>query len=131
MTTARLSKADEERVRTGPLTTVIGRCDNCRKAIRLDVAPITLLDDDDPYGLDYLHGRHPETEGRRWVGTLSWLSDRAPYKNRPRCSCGSLYLFGVLRGQRTSTPCSSACTGAISFDCKCQCGGANHGTEAA
>lgn len=118
-------------LRPGETITVVGRCPEkgCRSHARLDVGGVTLLDDDNVFGNSYSHPRFPETEGRKWIGTGAWLKDvEGYYGPGPRCEeHGERLGFRALRGTFTDKPCDSSCLNAVSAECKCSCGGANHG----
>lgn len=129
----------------GETLTFIGRCGEprCRRGVRLELEGVVIFGPDSPH---YAFGIIPEgtkwsepappprgfscPEGSRWMGAGGYLTSFAgkdhqcPDHWRP-------YDFRELRAVLVGdVPCSSTCEQATGSDCKCSCGGANHGVAA-
>lgn len=127
----------------GETLPIMGRCPEprCRRGVRLEVPGITIIPPDDPW---FRFAINPESKygqppprgfvvptGHGWIGTGAWLTNRA----RELHVCPEHYrsfTFAGLRPVLVSTAaCSADCEEATGADCKCSCGGANHGRAAA
>lgn len=112
----------------GATLPVIGRCHECKSAVRLDVAAITYLADDDPHANLPSDHYTDARSSRRWVGTAFYLKNWDAVNT---CPCGGWIEYrGINYKHSPNTSCSSACTTATGWDCKCSCGGGNHGVDA-
>ncbi len=119
----------------GETLVVMGRCPvkGCRHGVRVDVPGITVLPTGFGYGNSYPAPRGFECpDGCSWVGTMAAL--RHPEMYWPGVHVCPVhdehYRFARLLAGHSSADCSADCTEATGADCKCSCGGANHGVDA-
>lgn len=121
----------------GETVVAFGKCPEkgCRHHVRLNVGRITEV----PAGIgnkvdEHTLGRFPEAAGMTaWTGTAYWLTNLdcfAPDVLTATACPEHGYRAkwaGLKITTHPSTVCDDACTHATGFDCKCSCGGANHG----
>lgn len=112
----------------GETLDVIGRCGESgyRHRVRLSVNRLTEVPAGQGNG--YVSERHPETATMTdWIGTAFWLREMAG-EQFPCPTHGSWLKFQGLRAITSHLhQCGQACEEAVSAECRCSCGGTNHG----
>lgn len=110
--------------------TVIGRCPEkrCRHRVRLEVEAITEVPAGSG-GMTYEHAKHPHTADMvEWVGTASWLRNEAASAHACPEHGYNVEWAGLRAVHVGNVVCDESCRTAVSIDCRCSCGGTEHGT---
>lgn len=119
---------------------VFGRCTErgCKYRSVLEVGRVTEVTGTLGNAVDeHSLGRFPEIAGwAKWIGTAALLTDswfgpdENPLYHGIRCPQHGMLKFAGLRATRVETSlCDDVCAHATGADCRCSCGGANHGVR--
>lgn len=124
----------------GETLRVFGRCTErgCKHRSVLEVGRVTEVAGMGNAVDEHSLGRFPEIAGWvGWIGTAALLTDTwfgpdvNPLYHGTRCTEHGMLRFAGLRATRVeSSACDAVCTVSTGADCRCSCGGENHGVRA-
>ena len=119
--------------RAGKTTHYIGKCRQCKQAVRVDITQMKQLFDHPVKGLMFLYDYSTSVKAYsvKSQGKLTW-STACPTNNCcfPHSSQPSMIGLKPIDGYvNEAKKCDPRCTGATGHTCECSCGGENHGAD--
>jgi len=119
--------------RPGTTTPYIGRCKQCKRAVRVGITQLKQLFEHPVKGVIVFYDYEPSRPcySHKVQGALCW-STPCPTEGCmfPRSQMPSMIALkridGVVHEQKK---CDARCTGATGHTCECLCGGEHHGAD--